>query len=362
MQPLLALLRGRSPQISGDAEWAALLGVAEAENVLPWMAEQFRILNAPCAPEHRLELQQIRRQSQIAAFIWTQTLKSILAAFDRAAIAVISLKGPCLAERLYGDAAFRTCHDLDLLVARRDVCRADAVLAEIGFAPHGGADDYHRRWRRKGIDLELHHNLENPLAFNLDIDGVWARACTAEFQGMPIRLMHPADELLYLCLHAVRHRFEVLSLMVDLSLAFRLTPSIAATEIGSPALDNVVLLARMMAAHLDSQVTVGDFDRVRPRNQRRLRKIADELWNERMHEPARGFDWQAQHRFYIEVENPGWHRLCRRGRHLRILATRLIDDDFQFAGRFHLRRNWQVRILRPVRLLIKSLLPSPKAL
>jgi hypothetical protein len=362
MQSLLELLRGHVPQVSSDAEWAALLAVAETENVLPWMVEQLRILDAPCMPGHKQQLEQIRRQSQIAAFIWTQTLKSTLAAFDRAGIPVISLKGPCLAERLYGDASLRTCHDLDLLVAARDVSRAEAVLTEIGFAPHGGADDYHRRWRRKGIDLELHHNVENPLAFDMDMEGIWARAHIAEFQGTPIRLMDPADELAYLCLHAVRHRFEVLSLIVDLALSFRLTSTASATAPGPSALDNVVLLARLMAAHLDPQVTVPNFDRVRPRNQRRLRKLADQLWNEKMLEAARGFDWQSQHRFYVEVENPGWDRLGRRGRHLRILTTRLIDDDFYFAERFHLRRNWQVRLLRPIRLLIKNLRPSPRVL
>ena len=73
-------------------------------------------------------------------------------------------------------------------------------------------------------------------------------------------------------------------------------------------------------------------------------------------------DWVAQHRFYLEVENPGWNRLRRRIRHQQILFTRLIDDDFIFAGRFRLHRDWQVRILRPVRLLLKTLLPSTGAL
>ena len=46
---------------------------------------------------------------------------------------------------------------------------------------------------------------------------------------------------------------------------------------------------------------------------------------------------------------------------LRILLTRLIDEDFVFARRFNLNRNWQVRLLRPIRLLVKSFHTSSRA-
>jgi len=364
MESLLELLRGRLPQLANEAEWAALLTIAEQENVLPWTVERLRVLDAPCTPEWKKRLDEIRRESQVATFIWTETLKSTLAAFDRGGVPVVSLKGPCLAERLYGDAALRTCYDLDLLVKVQDLARAEGVLTEIGFAPHSDADDYHQRWSRKGIILELHHNVENPEAYRLDLESIWARTRVAEFQGAPVRLLGPADELLYLCLHAVRHRFERVYLMVDLALALRhvANGSVQATQRLEHGLDNVLLLGCAMAAHLYPQVAVPEIEQVRPRNRRRLQRLADHLWAERMQEPAQMLDWKAQHRFYLEVENPGWDRLGRRGRHFRILATRLIDADFAFAERFHLHRNWQVRMLRPIRLLIKAFRPEARAL
>ncbi len=85
---------------------------------------------------------------------------------------------------------------------------------------------------------------------------------------------------------------------------------------------------------------------------------ADRLWQELLLAPPKTLDWAAQHRFYLELENPGRSRFLRRWRHRRILLTRLIDDDFVFAGRFNLHRNWQVRLLRPIRLLMKRLRAS----
>jgi hypothetical protein len=115
-----------------------------------------------------------------------------------------------------------------------------------------------------------------------------------------------------------------------------------------------------MASRLDPDLPPLNEFRVSPQNLARLEKLAIRLWQELMLAPPPTLDWAAQHRFYLEVENPGWDRIRRRVRHQQILATRLIDDDFTFADGFHLHRNWQVRLLRPVRLLIKTLRPAPK--
>jgi Uncharacterised nucleotidyltransferase len=364
MESLLDLLRGRlAKRAFGDAELAYLLEVAEQENILLWTAEKLRQLGAEFTPSQQKRLDEINREGQRSAFVWTETLKSMLTAFERARLPVIALKGPCLAERFYGDAALRTCYDLDLLVRGGDLDRTEKLLTELGFSPNGRADDYHRSWSRKSINLELHFNVENPHAFDFDIDAAWQRADRSRFHDAPVWLMAPADELLYLCLHGVRHRFERLCLMLDLALAFRRLPVAgSAPSWGGRVFNNIFVLGWLMAAHLDPELPAPPAMRVSASDRRRLERLAGQLWGELMLAQPPTLDWQAQHRFYLEVESPGWDRLRRRWIHRRILFTRLIDDDFAFAGRFHLYRNWQVRLLRPVRLLMKSLRPAPKTI
>jgi hypothetical protein len=362
MQSLLDLLRGDLRRHGfDDAEWAALLDLAEQEGVVPWAVERLRLLGEELSPEQRKRLHNVRREAEISAFVWTETLKSILAAFDRATLPVISLKGPCLAERLYGNAALRTCYDLDFLVRRPDLRRAEDVLASLGFSPDRYPDDYHRGWSRHGSKVELHHNVENPLAFEFDINAALLRARHSSFQGASVWLLDPADELLFMCLHAVRHRFERLCLILDLAFAFRHLPfaSSGAFERRNPEFDSVLALSWMMAARLESQVEEAAY--IPPRDRKRLEQLADRLWQERMLGPARPLDWAAQHRFYLELEPPGRRRFLRRWRHFMILLTRLIDADFVFAERFNLRREWQVRLLRPIRLLSEKLHGSSRA-
>jgi hypothetical protein len=364
MQSLLDLARGSLLQRALDEpEFAALLQAAEEENILLWAADRLRLLDAGFTAGRRQRLEEIHRNAEFAAFAWTQSLKGILAAFHGAGLRVIALKGPCLAERLYGNAALRTCHDLDLLVRGSDLAHAERLLTELGFQPNGLRDDYHRPWSRQALNLELHHNVENPRAFEFDLDAAWSRATPAEFHGAAVYLFAPSDELLYLCLHSVRHRFERLSLILDLALAFRrLTPASAVPEWSEPVFDNIVALGWMMAVRLDSGTPTPKTMRVSPRDRKRLERLADRLWQELMRAQPPTLDWATQHRFYLEIETPGWDRFARRWRHQRILATRLIDDDFVFAQRFNLHRSWQVWLLRPVRLLLKTLRPSPRML
>ena len=362
MESLLELLRGRlNKRTLDDSEFANLLEIAEQENLLLWAAEKLRRLNAEFTPSQQKRLEEIDREAQLSSFVYAETLKSTLIAFDRAGLPVIALKGPCLAERFYGSAALRTCYDLDLLVRRTDFARTERLLTDLGFVPNGRADDYHRPWSRKAINLELHFNVENPHAFEFDVDAAWKRANRSEFHGAPVCLMAPPDELLYLCLHGVRHRFERLCLMLDLALAFRRLPLAAdAPSWGGAVFDNVFALGWMMAARLDPELPAPAAMRIPAGDRSRLEKLSDQLWQELMHAQPPLLDWKAQHRFYLEVESPGWDRMRRRWKHRQILFTRLIDDDFDFAGRFHLHRDWQVRLLRPVRLLVKSVRPAPK--
>ncbi len=360
MNLLLRLLRGEAglSQVP-EPEWMTVLDLAEQENILPWTASRLRAQMDGSASPLSMWLDQIRRNARFAAFLWNATLKSTLADFHRHSIPVISLKGPWLAQRLCGDASLKLYSDLDLLVRREDIPRAEELLTAIGFRAKGRRDDYHRPWLRDNLRLEIHHDVENPLAFDFDIETAWRRAVPAQFEGVPAWLLAPSDELLFLCLHSARHRFERLSHVLDLVLAFH--------HFGPPAIESsrrasasarVLALGAMMASHFDPTIAP-DAAATSAADHQSIEELAHRLWQERMREPSPAVDWRLQHRFYLMLEPRGRERLLARIRHLRILLTRLIDADFIFADRLHLHRTWQVWLLRPIRLLLSFAGRSP---
>jgi len=354
MNSLLALLRGQPADPNpSDTEWEAALALAEDEHLLPYAAARLRSRQASPTPRITDRLNQIDRDAAKAAFYWTSELKGLLGAFHQAGIPAVPLKGPCLAERLYGGTALRASRDLDLLVSQSNLARAEAVLTAIGFVP-GSPDDYHRPWRRETTTVELHHDVENPLAFNFHVESALNRARPATFCGESTWLLAPEDELLFLCLHAVRHRFERLSLILDLQFAFEKLPN--ATEAWQPRaevaeLNGLLTLGLAMARRLQPGLTVAVSLPLSKPHTQHLDRLADRLWQRLLTQPSEPLDWSAVHAFYVEIEQPGWPRLHRRYRHLQIFFSRAIARDYAFAARFGLHRAWQVRLMRPLRLL-----------
>ena len=356
IERLLELLRGRgSVDDASEREWLTVLEVAEQENVLHVAAARLHHAVGASMPLLTERLQTIERNAKVSAFLWTSTLKSTLAEFHGRGIPVIALKGPWMAERLYGDAALRSYADLDLLVRRSDLARAEELLTELGYGATGRRDDYERPWQRDGIRIELHHDVENRLAFDFGVEAAWGRAQRLEYQGAPAWLLCPSDELLFLCLHGARHHFERLSHVLDLVRAWEHLPVPATAGRGRASqIDNVLALSAMMAVRMDPSLAIpGEvFERVRKRKV--LEGLAEQIWEEKMAGPAPVVDWRRKHDFLLKIEPPGWERFASRLRHLRILLTRVIDDDFAFAARFRLHRGWQVWMLRPIRLVLKS--------
>jgi hypothetical protein len=354
MQCLLDLLRGQiADRLVDDAEWEEALALAEQEHLLPWAAACLRSRQRPLAPGIASRVEKIERDAAIAAFYWTSELKGVLGALGAEEIAAVPLKGPFLAERLYGSAALRVSVDLDVLVAKADLSRAEDVLSAAGFAP-GAADDYHRPWRRETTVVELHHDVENPLAFDFHVESALRRTRAAEFQRVRCWRLAPEDELLFLCLHGVRHRFERMNLIVDLQLGFeKLAGGAHAWQPRAEVagLGGLLTLGLAMARRLQPDLAVG-VDFAGPKRQKEhLEKLADRLWHRLLTQSSDPLDWRAVHGFFLEMELPGWPRLYRRYRHVQILAGRVIEPDYAFAARFGMRRDWQARMLRPVRLL-----------
>jgi hypothetical protein len=350
---LLEILRGQSAaRTIGAAEWEAALVLAEEEHVLPWTVAGLRLQQIPVPPAIANRLAKVERDAAIAAFYWSSELKGVLRALSQSDILAVPLKGPFLAERLYGNAALRVSRDLDLLVRKADLPRAEAALATIGFIP-GAPDDYHRPWHRRTTTVELHHDVENPLAFNFHVEGAIERARPAVFQGERCWQLAPDDELLFLCLHAARHRFELLSLILDLQLAFEKLPGASTAWHLRPEvaeLSGLLTLGLAMVHRLQPSTAVVPNLRGTKEQHQHLEDLADRLWQQLLTQPGEPLNWRTVHAFFVEIERPGWPRFRRHCRHLRILAGRAIEPDYEFAARFGLHRTWQVRMLRPFRL------------
>jgi hypothetical protein len=358
MRCVLEVLLGQTGSRKvAEQEWYAALALAEEEQVLPFLLSCLEH-RATTLPEGvQAFVQEKQRDAVIAGFFWKSELKELLRAFSAASVPVIPLKGPSFAQRIYGDVALRPSKDLDLLVKPGDIARTKLVLMQQGFVSPGRPEDYTLNWLRGTIKVELHFNVAHPREFDFDLDIAWKRARLGTFADQPAWELAAEDEFLFLCLHGVRHRFERLSHVLDISLAARFTLDNIGREFCLRPVGNdltiVLLLGCLMAKRLDP---------VRPEawpivgskyQQQAMETFANVLWRQLLDGTVlkrNGWTW---HRFYVRLEIRPFYKPARRLWHLSFLVMRLIEADFVFASKLGLRRTWQVRLVKPLRLLLK---------
>jgi len=141
-----------------------------------------------------------------------------------AGMGVVVLKGPLLALRTYEHPAQRPSSDVDLLVAPAEFRLAEDCLRAQGFVPADGAHEHFFRTRHHHVHfvhpsrlpVELHHAAYRGFGSVLSAEALCARSRLAPTRFGPLRVLAPADEWLYLAVHAAAHRFERLGWLYDL--------------------------------------------------------------------------------------------------------------------------------------------------
>lgn len=164
----------------------------------------------------------------------TSELVRVLRTLQSADLRAMPFKGPILADRFYGNLAFRRFVDLDLIVRRRDFARVRDALVELGYepfrtlTPEGEAAlldaqlGYEMIHRECGVVVELHWAfLNRTFNFPLDPDQAWTRSGTTRLGGMPVQTLSTEDLLLYLCAHGAKHYWAGLKWACDVAEVLR---------------------------------------------------------------------------------------------------------------------------------------------
>jgi hypothetical protein len=202
--------------------------------VHPAVARNLRRLGWSQVPEGiRKELEAAERLNAIRNRLLGRGLGAVLRRFGEAEIPVIPLKGVALAESLYGDVGLRVCSDVDILVPRRAVPQAFGLLLADGWeqtdrlrVEPSDVDFLVRSAMEYGFTspasafrylLELHWDIawrwRGDAAM---VDDLWAEAHRQVFWGVEAWTLSPEWELLYLAVHAARHRWQGLKWLADI--------------------------------------------------------------------------------------------------------------------------------------------------
>ena len=149
----------------------------------------------------------------------------VLSHFDENGIEAIPLKGSVLAATIYDHPALRSMADIDVLVRERDVSRARACLAEIGYETTALekllAHSFHGTPFLKSqgfpVVLEVHWGLVDGRLATLPYEQIWDRAVPLQLGGVATETLSPEDNLLFLSYHLTKHDSGLLKFLCDIA-------------------------------------------------------------------------------------------------------------------------------------------------
>jgi Uncharacterised nucleotidyltransferase len=212
----------RIAELAGRADFDVLASLAAEQLLLPLAARRLEESCPGLAPAGFRERAERETRHRRFRGTWHQTITaSLVARLDEAGIRAVPLKGPFLAEALYGDPGLRFSGDLDLLVDPAQLDEAVDLLMANGY---GATTDL--VWQN-GLPL-LHHALpaEQPELPPIDLHwrihwyetrfslGMLARSEPDPLRGRRLRI---DDELTALLLFYARNSLTGLRLPADLA-------------------------------------------------------------------------------------------------------------------------------------------------
>jgi hypothetical protein len=155
-------------------------------------------------------------------------MEQLCKTFNENQIQILVLKGPVLAEDLYGDISLRTCGDLDVLVPISQLDNVNKILINQGYQK----DDYIQtvlndwRWRHhhvtyfhpeKRVKIEIHWRLNPGPGKEPSFWELWERKRVSSLTSYPVYYLGKEDLFVFLVSHGARHGWSRLRWLVDIS-------------------------------------------------------------------------------------------------------------------------------------------------
>lgn len=222
---------------AGEVDWEHLLERAAAHKIVALLASRLRgeELAALLPPAIAARLGETRAAAIQRNREAGSTLDRVAQAFTRAELPFLLIKGSVLGEHVYEEPEQRLFFDLDLVVRERDVDRAEAELARVGYELWG-ADRYVESVGARDADLALarritrrslrRHAHELPLVMadrsllpidlhwhvlprgrlRVGAEELWGEARETTAAGHEVLSFSPEATLVHLAAHALSNR------------------------------------------------------------------------------------------------------------------------------------------------------------
>ncbi|MEB3100767.1 nucleotidyltransferase domain-containing protein [Ferviditalea candida] len=222
---------GRSPGRKTDfrgIDWDLFLQLVIHHRVYPCIYTTLKNMEERQVPGRVLEaLHHLYKRNAYEMLYLSGEMEQVSRLAANEQIRALFLKGPVLADYLYGDLSLRSSMDLDLLIQSCDLYKMERLLVQLGYEK----DDYIQsvlsdwKWRhhhitflhpKKGIKLEIHWRLNPGPGKEPSFHQFWERKALSPLTNHPVYMLGREDLFLFLITHGARHGWSRLRWLEDI--------------------------------------------------------------------------------------------------------------------------------------------------
>ncbi|MCA1061485.1 nucleotidyltransferase family protein [Rossellomorea aquimaris] len=211
-----------------NIDWEKFISLVYHHRIYPQVYTKLNKVHQALIPAQVIQrIENKYKKNTFNMLLLSAEMEYVSKMFESAEVKMLVLKGPVLAEDLYGDISLRTSNDLDILISISDLDRAEALLIKEGYLK----DDYFTsilgewRWRHhhvtyfhpvKKVKLELHWRLNPGPGAEPCFKDLWKRKRISCITKKPIYFLGREDLFLFLISHGARHGWSRLRWLVDI--------------------------------------------------------------------------------------------------------------------------------------------------
>jgi Uncharacterised nucleotidyltransferase len=229
--------RAIQQSIERGIAWNRFLMLANRNSVTPMVAARLGAEGVANLPPHVARALRLSYQvNTLRCNHLAGCAVEIVESFAAASVPAIAIKGPALAIAAYGDVAMRVFGDLDFMVRLEDLPRAVAALERVGYSsPAYRADvietgffpDVALDFARPDSVVDLQWRLSpSYFPFAPAGDQVWNRTAEIEILGRRVRVLGPADTILFQACHGSKHGWMTLAQICDFARVLAIAPTV----------------------------------------------------------------------------------------------------------------------------------------
>ncbi len=221
-----------------------LMYLAKLHGIIPQLYKAGKNTPALFSQEEQNLLTSEYREIMKANLLLTVHLSTLGKNLEEHHFPYIAIKGPTLAQTLYGNISMRQFSDIDLLVKEEKLYEISELILSLDYTPVlpltllkrkkflALDNDFSFRHNETGALLELHWKLfpirhKMPLDFTL----LYRDAQPVMLQNREINALSAEHNLLYLSLHGAKHIFERYEWVYDLHMLISKTPEMDLEQI-----------------------------------------------------------------------------------------------------------------------------------